>query len=109
MKEKRKFLRVKDHCLAKYKVEGSGTTLTFVRNISVGGMKFHAKEAFKLGADVDMYINFPPYPKPIDVVVKIVWCKPMKDFDGFDVGAEFVWINEDARDFIEQKIRETAE
>ncbi|MBD3296556.1 MAG: hypothetical protein GF392_04245 [Candidatus Omnitrophica bacterium] len=109
MEDQRRYIRIKEHHLLKYKILEDKETLTFVRNISAGGIKFHGKVELEPGKNVDMLINFPPYPKPIDVVAKIIWCTPMKNFDGFDIGAEFIRIDDEARSFIDDKMNEAPE
>jgi len=103
-KEKRKYVRLKAHHLLKYKVLGQDAELSFAKNISAGGVLFHSREEISLGSTVEMEILFPSYPRPIKVVAKVVWKKPVKKMEGFDLGAEFINVDEEAKKFINNKI-----
>lgn len=102
--EKRKYIRLKAHHLLKYKVLDKDAELSFAKNISAGGVLFYSREEVSLGSTVEMEILFPQYPNPIKVVAKIVWKKPVKNMEGFDLGAEFINVEEDAKNFINDRI-----
>ena len=103
-KERRKFIRLAAHHLIKYKVIEQKEELSFARNISAGGVLFVAKESIPPGNIVKILISFPKYPHPIKVAAKVIWTKELKNLGGFKIGAEFVNVEEDARDFINKKI-----
>jgi c-di-GMP-binding flagellar brake protein YcgR len=102
--ERRKFLRLEAHHLLKYKMLNKKRALSFARNISAGGVLFHSKDEMPPGSDVELVINFPSFPHPISVVARIIHIKPLKKLGGFYIGAEFIHINEQDRDYIEKKI-----
>ncbi|MGB2629932.1 MAG: PilZ domain-containing protein [Candidatus Omnitrophota bacterium] len=102
--EKRKFVRLETHHLLKYKLMDRKESLSFARNVSAGGVRFHAEEYIQPGSTLELTINFPSYPEPVKAVSKVVWVTPMAKLGGFDVGAEFINIEEKARDFIKEKI-----
>jgi len=103
-RERREDLRLKGHCLLKYKTLGSKDILCFARNISCSGVLFHVEENVELGTELDMQINFPPHPEPIKVKAKVVRVKPLKKVGGFDVGVEFIEIDEKDRDVISKAV-----
>jgi c-di-GMP-binding flagellar brake protein YcgR len=102
--ERRKFIRIDEHHLLKYKVCENDQVLSFVRNISGGGVLFHSKDPVEVGTTLEMRISLPPEEKPIDVVVKVRHIKELKKLGGYNVGAEFVHIDEKDRSLIERKI-----
>jgi len=102
--EKRKFIRLTAHHLLRYKIMEKGSQVSFARNISAGGVLFYSKEALPQGSMVEMEINFPHYPHPVKVVSKVVRVHPLEKLGGFEIGAEFVNVEEDAKDFINRKI-----
>ena len=102
--EKRKFIRLSAHHLLKYKILDKASEMSFARNISAGGVLFYSKEDLPVDSMIEMEINFPHYPHPVKVVSKVIRTKPMKKMGGFEIGAEFVNVEEDARDFINKKI-----
>ena len=105
--EKRKFFRLEAHHLLKYKLMDKKESLSFARNVSAGGVRFHSKEYIPPESVVELTINFPSYPKPIKAVSKVAWVTPMPKLGGFDVGVEFMEIEEKAREFIKEKISKT--
>jgi len=106
MRERRKFIRLDAHHLLKYKLINKGKELSFARNISAGGVLFHAKTDISPGEIVELEINFPGYPVPVKAVSKVVRSVKAEQGEGFDVAAEFVNIEESARDFVGKKIQE---
>ena len=102
--EKRKYVRLSAHHLLKYKVVHKEKALSFARNISAGGVLFHAQEYIQPGTTVELLINFPSYPEPIKAVSKVVRTRPLAKLGGFEIGAEFIDINDEAKDFINRKI-----
>jgi c-di-GMP-binding flagellar brake protein YcgR len=107
--ERRKFVRLKAHHLLKYKLMDKEEALSFARNISAGGVLFHAEEFIPEGSMVELLVNFPSYPGPIKAVAKVVRVVPLPKVGGFDIGAEFVNIEEKAREYMNQKIRKVDE
>jgi len=100
----RKFARLNAHCLLKYKGADNKPILSFVRNISAGGALFHYKENISVGSIVELTINFPGYPKPIETQAKVLRVKALKKINGFFVAVKFIKIEDEARDFINAKI-----
>jgi hypothetical protein len=101
-KEKRKFARLDKHYIIKYKTPDKGVITSFGRDLSAGGVRFHSKEEIKPGSIVEMTMNLPPFPRPIKAELKIAFARPLKKLGGFNIGAEFVKIDDEARDFIEK-------
>ena len=101
---RRKYIRVSAHHLLKYKLAEKKEEMSFGRNISAGGVLFFAKEDLPAGAVVELKINFPQYPHPIEATAKIVRTKTLKGAEGFEVAAEFIHVDEDAKDFINKRI-----
>jgi len=102
--EKRQFIRLTAHHLLKYKVIGGSPATSFIRNISAGGVLFYSKEDFPQDTMIEMEINFPHYPHPIKAVAKIIRTKSLGKIGGDEVGAEFINVDEEAKDFINKKI-----
>ena len=106
MKERRKFIRLSAHHLLKYKLINREKELSFAHNISAGGVLFHAKTDITPGDLVELEINFPGYPTPVKAVSKVVRAVRAVKGEGFEVAAEFVNIEEGAKDFVNKKIQE---
>ena len=102
-KERRKYIRLNSHHLLKYKVADKGGR-SFVRNISAGGVLFVSKENIPIGTVVELEINFPGFPRPIKADVKVVRNRELKKLGYFENGAEFINVDEDAKEFINTKI-----
>jgi len=100
IEEKRRFRRAKKHCLIKYRLPGGKETLSFIRDISAGGILFHAREKVETGARAEVRINFPPE-RIVTSGMRIVRAVPLTRLGGFDVGAEFTDIGRGDREFID--------
>ena len=103
--DRRKYIRLDAHHLLKYKViEKEEEQLSFIRNIGAGGVCFVAKEIIPPEKVIEIVISFPGFSHPIKATARIVWNKELKKLGGFETGAEFINVDEDARDFINKKI-----
>ena len=108
-KEKRKHKRIPKHCLLKYKKDGEGEKqkLTFIRNISTGGILFFTQEEIPPGTVLQMELNIPSYegsPMKIVVVARTVHEEKLKNFKGYNIGAAFQEISEKDRRFLLENI-----
>ena len=106
-KEQRKFVRIQAHHLLKYKVvdsEEAARELSFARNVSAGGVLFYADKKIPPGKLVELEINLPEHPT-IKVVAKVVRVVSLKKIGGFEMGAEFVNIDDGDRKFMDEKIK----
>ena len=107
-KERRRFIRLKAHHLLKYRVadkEEVSKLLSFARNISAGGVLFYADKEVAPGNLVELEISFPEHPRPMKTVARVVRATPMEKIGGFEMGAEFINIDEADRKFIDEKIK----
>ncbi|MBP7087704.1 MAG: PilZ domain-containing protein [Candidatus Omnitrophica bacterium] len=103
--EKRVFIRIKSHHLVKYKIiDDSQKVLSFARNISAGGILFYSEKKLPLNSTIEIKINIPPKPTPLNVVGKIVRVHPLKKIGGYEIGLEFVHIDEEDRNLIEKLV-----
>ena len=102
--DRRSFIRLNTHNLIRYRAVGNGAGLSFSRNISAGGVLFFCPEELSAGSIVEMEINFPHFPEPIRAVAKVVRVSPNKYTQGFEIGVEFIEVDEEAKNFINQKI-----
>ncbi|MCF7908140.1 MAG: PilZ domain-containing protein [Candidatus Omnitrophica bacterium] len=103
-KRNRNFARIRVHCLLKYKSIDGQSKLSFARDISAGGVLFHAKENIPVNNIVEIEINFPPRVDSIKVVAKVLRSRALKKMGGYDLATEFVNIDEKAKEFINNSI-----
>lgn len=103
--EQRVFTRLKTHHLIKYRVISSKEkTLSFVRNISAGGVLFYSEEELPLESTLEMKISIPPRVEPVNVIARIVRSNPLKKIGGYEYGVEFVHIDEEDREVINKRV-----
>lgn len=103
MRNKRQFLRLMAHHLLKYKLVnegGRGGVLSFVRNISAGGVLFHSSEYIKPGSILELTINFPPSAESIKIMAKTLRARGLKTIGGFDIAVQFLNLDEATKKFI---------
>ncbi|MDD5583760.1 MAG: PilZ domain-containing protein [Candidatus Omnitrophica bacterium] len=106
-KEKRKFTRLQVYHLLKYKIIKKPEeirTLSFVRNISAGGALFFTQEYIPLESVVDLEMVFPSHEASVTIRAKVVRVNFIKKMEGFEVGVEFLEVDQKVRDFINKKI-----
>ncbi|UCC94684.1 MAG: PilZ domain-containing protein [Candidatus Omnitrophota bacterium] len=104
-KDRRKFVRLRAHHLLKYRVVGQQEyQLSFARNISAGGLLFYAPEEIPTQSILEIIINFPSYPKPIKVRAKPVRVHRLEKVGGYEIGVEFIEIDEATRNFINRRV-----
>jgi hypothetical protein len=106
-KNRRKFFRLMAHHLLKYKVVGDEKTtgmLSFIRNISAGGVLFHSRDRLEPGKPLELEINFPFSSQSIKTFAKILRVKPLKRIGGFDIAVEFINLEEETKNLINERI-----
>jgi len=100
-KERRRFPRIPIHLLAKYRPQGSPASEIAIasvsKNISLNGLMLRVKEPLAVGQNLEVEINMPVFNKSIEVKLKVVWIRPLKGTDFFDIGAKFLEISEEDR------------
>ena len=106
-KNKRKFPRLNVHHLIKYKMLEAEETVTFARNLSAGGLRFYSKEELPRESTIELSINFPDTEEPLKILARIVWVRKLTAPGGFEVGAQFLNLDEDTCKLINEKIRNT--
>lgn len=95
-KDKRKFKRFDAYMSIKFKVDGQqevkGVSLS--RDLSREGLRMNSSEPLKEGANIDMEINIPDDPKPVQTSGKVMWSHPSEEEKtGFDQGVRFVMMD----------------
>jgi hypothetical protein len=94
--EKRKFPRLKDSCVLRYrKVEADtlpedGIDALTV-NISGGGICFSSPSKVEVGALLAIELTLPDFNSAVVSFGRTVWCEPGED-GKYQVGLEFWWI-----------------
>lgn len=102
--EKRAFPRLKSYHLAKYRLVSQPSEqqpiVTSLKDIGGGGVCLFAKEKLPLEGVLQLYINFPHLSSPIPCLAKIVWIKDASEEGTFEVGLQFLDIEEVPRQTI---------
>ncbi|MEA3489008.1 MAG: PilZ domain-containing protein [Candidatus Omnitrophota bacterium] len=101
--ERRVFNRFEEHNLLKYSLPGKSEELSFARNLSPDGMLFHSKDEVSVGSTIDVELNIPKFGKPVKVKLKIVHVDQLKKNDGYNVGGQFINIDEGFRKFLDKE------
>jgi c-di-GMP-binding flagellar brake protein YcgR len=105
-KKRRKFNRISAHHLVKYKriEDDSQPMLSFARNLSAGGVLLYASEPGVIGDRLQVTINFPGAEKPIVAEGKVLRSKQLKKIGGYEIGVEFINIDEKEFELMKNKI-----
>jgi len=106
-RNRRGFTRLATHHLLKFRIldRGAEEQISFAKDIGGGGVLFRSRENLKKGALLDLQVQFPSSPEPIRAIAKVVHSVPARAKGEYDVGAQFVEIDENARDMISDKVR----
>jgi c-di-GMP-binding flagellar brake protein YcgR len=106
-KEKRKTFRLNAYHLAKYRLSSQGewqSALASIGDISAGGARLRTEEKIARGSVLEMFINFPQLSSPVFCKAKVVWVKKIGKDNRFDMGLEFLEIDDLLRQEINRRI-----
>ncbi|MBD3245703.1 MAG: hypothetical protein GF333_01690 [Candidatus Omnitrophica bacterium] len=103
-RDRRKYVRLRAHHLLKYKILSPQEHLTFVRDISGGGLLFFSREDIPVGSVVELAVNFPASPLPIEGVAKVIRTRHLKKMGGYEIAVEFLELDEENRERIQRQI-----
>ena len=106
-KNKRQFKRLNIHHLLRYKVVEKReeiSYISFVRNISAGGLLFYSKEYIPKDSIVELEISFPPYSKIVSLKAQVLRTEFLNSVGGFNIAVKFIDPEKEVIDFINNKI-----
>lgn len=106
--DKRKYPRLEMYFLAKYRLfsqpQSQQGIITSLKNISGGGVCLYTKEYLSPASLIHLYINFPHFSQTVISLAKVVWIKERKKIKQYEVGLEFVEVDEFLREEIIKSI-----
>lgn len=107
--EKRRFKRVPAHFLMRFSIPGENEepVLSFIRNISAGGVLFFSEKKIIPGTLIKMTINVPSATgEPIKVrsISRTIYSAKLRGLDGYNIGAEFAEIDPGDREILLKKL-----
>ncbi len=95
-KERRKFKRFDAFMSVKYQVADQNEIrgISLSKDLSREGLKINSTSNLAEGTLVDLEINIPDDPKPVQSAGKIMWSRPADGSDqGYDQGVRFVMMD----------------
>lgn len=109
-KDRRAFIRLSAYHLVKYKpLYGSNgqimPVLAAIGDIGAGGVCLRVQETLPLASLIELKIQFPSLNTPIFTLVKVVWIKQLKRRGCYEIGAQFVEIEDSVRKIIDERVR----
>lgn len=109
-KDRRKAERLKAYHLVKCKVITGSLGPNYVvtaniRDIGAGGTCITCEDLLSISDILELKINFPALHTPISTLAKVVWIKQFKNVKKYEVGAQFIEIEEAVRRAIEEQVR----
>lgn len=96
--ERRKFTRYAVPLKISYVLEGDNTVYKgTTKNISSLGIRFESEKMLNEGNALELKLEIPKAPNPVHAQGRLVWVKKLtlEDTSSFDVGMEFVKVEED--------------
>lgn len=109
-KEKRQFIRLKAYHLVKYRPllaekESVASVLAAIRDIGGGGICLRTEECLPVSCVIEVRINFPNIATSIFALARVVWVKQRNKSRRYEIGAQFINIDEEVRKTIEDQVR----
>ena len=109
--ERRKYIRLKAYHLVKYKSLASeqmheAPVIGTARDIGAGGIRLKTDEFLPEASVIEVHINFPAVSTSIFALARVVRIKPIAKSKSYDVGLEFIQIDEAMRAAINEKIKQ---
>jgi c-di-GMP-binding flagellar brake protein YcgR len=107
--ERRRYKRIPAHFLIKFSIPGENEdlVLSFIRNISAGGVLFFSEKKINPGTLIKMTINVPSATgEPINVrsISRTIYAAKLRGLDGYNIGAEFAEIDPQDREALLTKL-----
>ena len=106
-KERRKFVRLNAYHLVKYRLiseQKQGLVIASIKDISGGGVCLSVEEELPKGSVLQVYINYPGFSAPIPCLAKVSWSKQIGKTNRYELGLEFLEIEDLLRQEIIQRI-----
>lgn len=110
IQEKRKYVRLKVYHLAKYRPassekEQAQPILVRLKDIGAGGVCLRTEEYLPVSSLIQLEINFPASDHPIFSIAKIAWIKEIGKSKRYEVGAQFVNLEESVSKIIDEQVK----
>ena len=105
--EKRKYPRLDVYNLVKYRPLSKAEAqlvLNSTKNISAGGVCVETNEYLAVSTVLQLYINIPQSSQPIPALAKVAWIKKTGKPNKFEVGLQFIEIEETLRQSLAKRI-----
>jgi len=107
---KRAFIRLAAYHLVKYKSlstekESAVPTLAAIKDIGAGGVCLRTEEYLPVSSVIELRIIFPSHSTPIFTLARVAWIRQVGKQRYYEVGAQFIEIEETTRRAINEKIR----
>ena len=114
-KERRIFIRLQAYHCVKYRLlsaaskEATPFTAATVRDIGGGGLCLRTEELLPKSALVELKINFPHITTFIYAVAKVIWIKQRDKIRRYEIGVQFMEIEELMRKIIDAQVKRVYE
>ncbi len=107
---RRKYIRLRAYHLAKYRAvsddnKGGAFTVASIRDIGAGGVCILTEDHIPLGTLLELNINFPAITTSVFALAKVVWVKEIRKIKRYEIGAQFVQINDSMRVLIDGQVQ----
>jgi c-di-GMP-binding flagellar brake protein YcgR len=109
-KDRRAFIRISVYHLAKYQpLGGSGAgavpILASLKDISAGGACLRTETLLPINSLLELKINFPAFEEPVSCKTKVMWVKKIGKRLRYEVGLQFMDLDQETRKRIDAVIK----
>lgn len=110
VQDRRKFIRLKAYHLVKYRLlskekEQSNYIYAALKDVGAGGVCLDTEEYLPMSSLIELKINFPNVATSVFALAKVAWMKKRDKGRRYEVGAQFVEIDESMRKIIDEQVK----
>jgi Tfp pilus assembly protein PilZ len=110
IQNKRSFIRLAAYHIVKYKPLSTENqeaipVLATIKDIGAGGVCLRTTEYLPVSSTIELKINFPFRATPIFTIAKVAWIKKRDQGRYYEVGAQFMEIEDSARNLIDRHLK----
>jgi len=114
IQNKRQFIRLSAYHIVKYKPlstenQEAVPVLATIKDIGAGGVCLRTEEYLPVSSTIELKINFPFCATPIFTIAKVMWIKKREQGRYYEVGAQFMEIEESTRRLIDRHLKQVFE
>ncbi|MBU1125685.1 MAG: PilZ domain-containing protein [Candidatus Omnitrophica bacterium] len=110
IKKNREHQRLSAYHLVKYRLLSkpqSPLVVASLKDIGGGGLCLRTQEHIPVATYLQLYVNLPQFPQAVTSAAKVMWSRKLKTTNVYEIGLQFVNIEESFRQAIKERVNST--